>query len=165
LSFFAGMRKGEIQGLQWNDIDRDFIHVRRAFSRGVIGPPKSKKSVRAIPLIQPVSGLVMLWRAKNPDGLWVFPNTEGNAWDMADFANKVIKPALREAAIDWKGFHAGRRGLGAKLRAITGDSTAGRDVFGHSTTRVTEQHYEEDRLPEVALVAMKQLEAEAKVRK
>src|SRR5580692_5890978 len=37
LSFFAGLRKGEIQGLQWSDIGGDYIHVRRAFSRGEEG--------------------------------------------------------------------------------------------------------------------------------
>lgn len=158
LAWFAGMRKGEIQGLQWPDIDAEFIHVRRAFSRGEVGPPKSKKSLRAIPIIQPVRIPLMLWRAKNPDGVWLFPNSEGNAWDMADFANKVIKPALRKAGIEWKGFHAGRRGLGSELRSITGDSTTGRDVLGHTTTRITEQHYEHT-LPEVALRGMKLLEA------
>jgi integrase len=35
LSFFAGMRKGEIWGLQWSDVDGEFIHVRRAFSRAL----------------------------------------------------------------------------------------------------------------------------------
>jgi integrase len=159
LSFFAGMRKGEIQGLQWSDIDVDFIHIRRAFSRGVVGVPKSKKSVRSIPIIQPVRGLLMLWRAKNPDGvLWIFTNSEGNALHMDMFANKVIKPALKKSKIEWKGFHAGRRGLGTELRSITGNSTAGRDVLGHTTTRVTEQHYEHT-LPEDALRGMKLLEA------
>jgi integrase len=158
LSFFAGMRKGEIQGLQWSDVDDDHIHVRRAFSRGVVGPPKSKKSVRAIPLIQPVRGLLMLWRGKAGDGVWVFTNTEGNALHMDMFANTTIKPALKKAGIEWKGFHAGRRGLGSELRSITGNSTAARDVLGHTTTRVTEQHYEHV-LPTDALRGMKQLEA------
>jgi integrase len=158
LSFFAGMRKGEIQGLQWSDVDDDHIHVRRAFSRGVVGPPKSKKSVRAIPLIQPVRGLLMLWRGKAGDGVWVFTNTEGNALHMDMFANTTIKPALKKAGIEWKGFHAGRRGLGSELRSITGNSTAARDVLGHTTTRVTEEHYEHV-LPKDALRGMKQLEA------
>jgi integrase len=81
LSFFAGMRKGEILGLQWSDVDGEFIHVRRAFSRGVVGPPKSKKGVRSIPIIQPVRGLLALWRGKNPDGVWMFQNTEGWAFE------------------------------------------------------------------------------------
>lgn len=158
LSFFAGMRKGEIQGLQWNDIDPTHIHIRRAFSRGVVDVPKSKKSIRSIPIIAPVRIPLMLWRSKANGVMWVFPNTEGNAWDMADFANKVIKPPLKEAGIEWKGFHAGRRGLGTTLRSITGNSTAGRDVLGHTTTRVTEEHYEHT-LPEDALRGMRLLEA------
>ncbi|HXP38854.1 MAG TPA: tyrosine-type recombinase/integrase [Candidatus Acidoferrales bacterium] len=162
LSFFAGMRKGEIQGLQWGDIDGEFIHVRRAFSRGVAGTPKSKKSLRAIPLIQPVRGLLMLWRSKAGDGVaWVFPNSEGKAWDMADFATKVIKPALKKAGIEWKGFHAGRRGVGTALKALTGNSNAGRDLLGHTTTRVTEEHYE-DRMPLEMLKGMKLLEEKVK---
>jgi integrase len=157
LSFFAGMRRGEIQGLQWSDIDGDFIHIRRAFSRGVVGPPKSKKSLRSIPIIQPVRGLLMLWKEKSGDGLWMFPNSEGNAWDMADFANRIIRPALKKAGCEWRGFHAGRRGLGTELRSITGNSTAGRDVLGHTTTRITEEHYEHT-LPEDALRGMRLLE-------
>jgi integrase len=160
LSFFAGMRKGEIQGLQWSDIDGDCIHIRRAFSRGVVGVPKSKKSVRAIPIIQPVRIPLMLWRSKACDGGWVFPNSDGNAWDMANFATKAVKPALKKAGIEWRGYHAGRRGLGTTLRSITGNSTAGRDVLGHTTTRVTEAHYEHT-LPEDALRGMKLLEAKS----
>lgn len=162
LSFFAGMRKGELQGLQWSDIDNDFIHVRRAFSRGVVGAPKSKKSLRSIPIIQPVRGLLMLWRAKAGDRAWVFTNSEGGALNMDWFAREVIKPALRKAGCEWKAFHAGRRGLGTQLRALTGNSNAGKDVLGHSTTQVTEQHYEHG-MPEEALKGMKLLEAKATV--
>jgi integrase len=161
LSFFAGMRKGEIQGLQWPDIDGEYIHVRRAFSRGVLGTPKSKKSVRSLPIIAPVRIPLMLWRSKAGDGVWVFPNSEGNAMNMDQFAREVIRPALRKAKLEWKGIHAGRRGLGTELRSLTGNSTAARDMLGHTTTRVTEGHYE-DRLPEDALRGMRLLEAKTK---
>lgn len=117
------------------DIDDNFIHVRRAFSRGAEGTPKSKKSLRSIPIIQPVRGLLMLHRAKAGNGVWVFANTEGNALNMDFFATNTIKPALRKARCEWKGFHAGRRGLETELRSITGNSTAARDVLGHTTTR------------------------------
>jgi len=104
LSFFAGMRKGEIQGLQWVDVDNDFIHVRRAFSRGVLGVPKSKKSLRSLPIIQPVKGLLMFWRAKTGDGVWVFPNTEGNASNMDSFANTTISLRYAKHVSSGKGF-------------------------------------------------------------
>jgi len=169
LSFFAGLRKGEIWGLQWDDIDGDLIHVRRAFSRGVVGEPKSKRALRSVPIIQPVRGLLNLWRAKAGDGVWLFQNSEGSptedqpgrgALNLDQFAREVIRPALRKERIEWKGFHAGRRGLGTTLRGITGNSTAGQNVLGHTTTRITEAHYEHA-LPEEALRGMRLLEAKA----
>jgi integrase len=157
LSFFEGLRKGEIWGLQWTDIDDRFIHVRRAFSRGVEGPPKSKKSLRSIPVIQPVRGLFKLWRSKAGDGVWVFTNTEGGAVNMDLFATTVIRPVLKEAKLEWKGFHAGRRGYGTILTELTGDALAARDGLGHATMQVTEQAYI-GRIPEALRKGMNLLE-------
>jgi integrase len=158
LCFFLGLRKGEIQGLQWGDIDADFVHVRRNFVKGKGGlhltTPKTKKSVRSIPLIQPVKGLLLLWRAKNPDGEFVFTSR------LTTLAKNTIRPALKKAGLTWKGYHAGRRGLGTALRVLTGNSNAGRDMLGHSTSQVTEAHYEAA-MPEEVLKGMKLLEAKS----
>lgn len=51
LTFFMGLRKGEIQGLQWGDIDIEYIHVRRNIYRGQITTPETNRSVRSIPVI------------------------------------------------------------------------------------------------------------------
>jgi integrase len=160
LSFFLGLRKGEIACLQWNDIDGGYVHIRRAMGRGEVGTPKTKKSVRSIPIIQPVKGLLSLWRAKcKTEQVWVFENERGRPLSMDFVAVKTIRPALTKAKLEWKGFHAGRRGLGTVLRQITGNSTAGRDVLGHEDEGVTKDHYE-GALPEGAMVAMKLLEAQ-----
>jgi integrase len=156
LSFFAGLRKGEIQGLQWGDVDADLIHVRRNFTKGKGGlhltTPKTKKSVRSIPIIQPVKGLLLLWRAKNPDGVFVI------ASNLTTLSRNTIRPALTKANLTWKGYHSGRRGLGTTLRTLTGNSNAGRDMLGHSNAQVTEAHYEAA-MPEEVLKGMKLLEA------
>lgn len=156
LCFFAGLRKGEIQGLQWGDIDNDFIHVRRNFSRNVLSTPKTVKAIRAVPLIAPVRLFLELWRVKCPKTAmgWCFPNERGKAHDMDAFAMREIKPKLGER---WKGFHAGRRGLGTQLKRLTGTSLAGKEVLGHTTETVTQTHYEAP-LPEEALRGMKLLE-------
>lgn len=87
LTFFMGLRKGEILGLRWADIDGDYIHIRRNITRGHITTPKTKKSVRSIPIIQPVRGWLKLWRAKcEPDVVWVFDR------NLMTLARKTIRP-------------------------------------------------------------------------
>jgi integrase len=156
LAFFLGLRKGEIAGLQWSDIDGDYIHVRRSIVRGVVDTPKTKKSVRSIPIIAPVQIPLLLWKKQRGDGVWLFSER-----DLGQYGKHVIIPTLKKAKLQWKGFHAGRRGLGTALRALTGNSNAGRDMLGHSTTQVTEAHYEAA-MPEEVLKGMKLLEAKAK---
>jgi len=161
LCFFLGLRKGEIQGLQWGDIDNSHLHIRRNITRFHVTTPKTKKSVRSLPLIQPVKGLLSLWRAKcESNQVWLFQNERGTSQDLDALSARIIKPALAKEKIEWKGFHAGRRGLGTVLRQLTGNSTAGRDVLGHEDEELTKDHYEGE-LPEVALMGLKMLEAKS----
>lgn len=155
LAFFAGLRKGEIQGLQWEDIEEDCLHVKRASVRGVVGTPKSRRSVRMVPVIGPLRVVLKLWKAQGTGTGWVF--TSYGDGGLSGLAARVIRPALKVAGVPWKGFHACRRGLGTELRRITGNSNAGQNVLGHSTPQVTQQHYEHA-MPEEALRGMRLLE-------
>jgi integrase len=49
----TGMRQGELLALRWRDVDWSArrIRVRRNYVRGEFGTPKSKRSSRAVPLI------------------------------------------------------------------------------------------------------------------
>jgi integrase len=154
LTFFAGLRRSELQGLQWNDIDAEFIHVRRATVRGVVGAPKTKKSARAIPIVEQLRIPLALWKLKSGDGVFLFDE------DLGVLAKRAIIPTLEKAGLPWHGYHAGRRGLGTTLRELTGNSNAGRDVLGHTTDAVTKAHYEFT-LPAEALHGMKLLESKA----
>jgi integrase len=54
----TGMRQGEAIALRWRDVDwaaRRF-RVRRSYVRGEFGTPKSKRSSRAVPLIDRLAG-------------------------------------------------------------------------------------------------------------
>jgi len=157
LAFFAGLRKSEIAALQWGDIDAEFIHIRRGVVRGVVGSPKTKKSVRSIPIIEPVRIALNEWRRKGCDG-WLFKGrNKSEPADINHFVRKIIEPTLVKNNIEWRGLHSCRRGLGTTLRALTGNSNAGKDVLGHTTTAITEKHYEHA-LPAEALAGMKLLE-------
>ena len=161
LAFFLGLRKGEIAGLQWGDIDDQAVHVRRAGGRGQVGTPKTRRSTRSVPLIAPVRLFLGLWRQRCRGEGWVFPGRGVEPMSLDGVVGRVIRPALDRAGLPWKGLHAGRRGLGTTLRALTGNSNAGRDMLGHSNAQVTEAHYEAP-MPEEVMRGMKLLEEKVK---
>jgi integrase len=75
-----------------------------------------------------------------------------------------IIPILEKNKIEWKGFHAGRRGLGTIMKELTGNSTAGRDLLGHTDEKVTQEHYEAF-LQQSVVAPLKMLEAKTKENK
>ena len=54
----AGLRQGELIALRWQDIDwtAGVIRVRRTYTRGQFGTPKSKRSSRAVPMADRLAG-------------------------------------------------------------------------------------------------------------
>lgn len=80
LAFYAGLRRGEICGLRWNDIDfyRHFITVRTAIGvsdedgfKGYAKNPKNKSSNRTFPMMPQLEEALMQRKAAiNPEDSW-----------------------------------------------------------------------------------------------
>lgn len=87
LTLALGLRRGELLGLRWEDVDwaREEIHVRRAVvavdRRPVVGGLKTQSSQRVLPLLPEVKTLLMEWRVHlreaGLDGGFIFPSSTG----------------------------------------------------------------------------------------
>jgi integrase len=78
----TGLRASELRGLRWRDIDFSAaeLHVRQRADRFcAIGPPKSRSSVRSIPLPPELAASLKAWKIGCPigDADLVFPTTTG----------------------------------------------------------------------------------------
>lgn len=71
IAVFTGMRRGEVAGLRWQDVDLEagVIHVRRAIGIGrggsmYVKDPKTAKSRRDIPILPSLAEALEGWRAE-----------------------------------------------------------------------------------------------------
>ena len=141
LMMFTGMRRGEVLGLRWEDIDTDagFIHVRRNVTHAggnkpIIGTPKTAKGNRDIPLdayvldtLQPMQEKGFIIGGESPITMTAFNNT----W-------RRIKKA-----VDLHGAtpHVLRHSYLTYLAGTGTDGKTLQTIAGHSTIGMTMNHY------------------------
>lgn len=98
--FGTGLRFGEATALKIRDLDLPgkSVAVSRAWKRGnVLGPPKSRKSVRTVPLSpELVKTLAQLVKDRDP-GEWLFTNQRGGPVRHPTFLENAWNPAVRLA--------------------------------------------------------------------
>jgi integrase len=148
LSCFLGLGPAEIAGLQWGDVDRDWINIRRNKPvHGKVGPPKTAERMAAVPIIDQVRVPLELWRAKcgkQHDEDWVIV-------DLPNMLNRVILPHVKgenecvrcdktpkRSNVTWKGLYAGRRGaVTAIIEATNGNYAVAQGIARHKSMTTT----------------------------
>ena len=164
-AIFTGMRRSELRGLRWADVDLDagVIHVRqRANAWGTMGPPKSKAGKRDIPLA-PIA--LRSWRPSS-QGELVFGTRSHRALGMSNFRVYEWEPLLRRAGVEDKyNFHMLRHAAASLFIAYLGWTPKHiQTVMGHSSVQMTFDlygHLFEDK--EADREAMAKLEAAVRV--
>jgi integrase len=97
----TGLRPGEWLALEHRDVDREaqVVYVRRTFRNGRIKTPKTKASLRAVPLQAVALAALDELQRPNPECPLLFPSANGGYFDLHNFRNRIWRPAQKAAGI------------------------------------------------------------------
>ncbi|MBA2384299.1 MAG: site-specific integrase, partial [Actinobacteria bacterium] len=139
----TGMRRGELLALRWQDVDWDagVIRVRRTYTRGQFGTPKTRRSSRAVPLVDRVRAELLAHRAtviartELPELVFAHPAT-GRVLDPSRMRRR-FQAAAGRAALRPVRFHDLRHTFGTRMAAAGAPLRAVQEWLGHSDYRTT----------------------------
>jgi integrase len=161
---FSGLRRGEIRGMKWENLERGeplaFYRVSQSIWNGIATEPKTKKSKAPVPFIGILAVKLEAHRAAcgNPTSGPMFANTLGKPLDLDGLYQRHMKEIFQAAGIEWHGWHAFRRGLATNLHRLGVDDKTIQAILRHSNVAVTQACYIKT-VSADAVAAMQQLEA------
>jgi integrase len=142
----TGLRRGELFGLQWQDVnfDKDVIHVRRSVVDQIVGNTKTGGSARPLPMTVELSKALAAWKKetqyREPTD-WVFasPNSRGvKPYWPNTLLVRQIQPAAERAGIDKViGWHTFRRSFATLLQSSGESVKTSQELMRHATPVMT----------------------------
>jgi integrase len=142
-AMMCGLRQGELLALRWLDVDwkARVIRVRRNYTRGRFGKPKSRRSTRSVPMPRRVAGeLRRLHRSSDYTGdtdlVFCHPDT-GNPYDASKM-RKRFKDAVAAAGIRPIRFHDLRHTFGTRMAGAGAPLRTIQEWMGHRDYKTTE---------------------------
>lgn len=158
LGVAVGMRRGELLGLRWIDVDfdRSIVHVRQAIQRVygeglIVGPPKSPRSRRDVPVPAYAMRALKEHRSRQAeeqlalgeywvDSGLVFTTPVGTAIEPRNLT-RVLDELVKAAGVRRVRFHDLRHTCASMLLAQGVPARVVMDVLGHSQFSITMDLY------------------------
>lgn len=164
---FTGMRKGEIMGLTWDNVDFEnkMIYVRGSLCRVELEPdengrrnttfkvmePKTAKSVRNIPMLEQTYAALKMQKQQQElekikykdiyvDNGFVFARYDGNYMDLRGFRDRYHR-FLERYGIEKMRFHDLRHTFASLLIEEGTSPKIVQELLGHSTITTTMDIY------------------------
>jgi integrase len=182
LDMATGLRRGELTGIQWGDIDFEnlLIDVQRSVVNQVVGRCKTEASKKAMPLDEYTAHDLQTWYRATPyrePGDWVFASNSNRAgkkrgkqplW-LSSIMRYHIQPVVKELGIQKRvSWHTFRRTYSTLLHANGEDVKVVQELLRHGSVKVTMDVYTQAQMPakrkaQKKLVEMMRPEARLKV--
>lgn len=150
LEAFTGLRRGEMIGLKWEDVNFEtlVLHVRRSVVAMVEGAPKTEASRKEVPLDAQLAESLWGWKQQSvypAPGDWVFasPYKKGRQpyWPTSQWRH-FGRPALKRAGVTKDvTFHTFRHTFGTLLNANGENPKVVQELLRHASLKVTTDVY------------------------
>jgi integrase len=140
---FAGLRQGELRGLEWTDYTSGELAINRSIWMSVVNLPKTRASRDTVPVIPALAEILDEYRRAmgNPKVGMVFHSGNELPISIDKVGRRVIRPALAGTLLPWYGWHAFRRGLASNLYALGAQDKVVQRILRHSKPHVTRERY------------------------
>ena len=148
----TALRRGEMFGLRWEDVDfrEQLVQVTHAIYRNVEGDPKTAASRKPVPLPPMVVDVLKVWKAAShywTEKDYVFPSILKNGKQplQPDMILKShIRPALARLGVEKKiGWHSFRHGMADLLRRKHVDLKTAQELLRHANPRILLEIYQQ----------------------
>jgi len=146
----TGLRRGELCGLQWSDIDENTLTVNRTrlvvAGKERIDTPKTRRSTRCIPLNRTAMEALKLHRIAQNEEAQRLGLPQPSAWVFTNEVSKPVDPMLlskrwraivKQAGVPAYSLHALRHTFATALLARNKSPKVVQDLLGHSSITVT----------------------------
>lgn len=130
LSMNTGLRRGEVFGLRWGDVD-----LRLAILT-VRGENAKNSKTRHVPLNREALGVLQFWKDKSPSASseFVFPNFNGERFDNNKSSWKTVLSIAKIESFRW---HDLRHHFASSLVMSGVDLNTVRELLGHADIEMT----------------------------
>jgi integrase len=166
LACFLALGPAEIRGLEWGDVDRDWLHIRRNVVLGKEGTTKTIERAASLPLLDEVRVPLELWRAKSDHT----GSEDRITPDLHNLINRVIKPHVmgerecvrcrsipKASNVQWRGMYSARRGAITHAINVSGNIALGQRLARHASSATTSAFYHKAMPDSMFMAGMKQL--------
>lgn len=141
ISFYTGMRTGEVLALMHSDIDlkNRVIRVKRSINKGKITTPKTYSSIRDVPIFD---GLIK-YLPKPSNSLWLFSKEDGKPYASFSGSKQTEwRDLLKDCKIDYRKVYATRHTfIVSMLKNSDLSILEVAQLVGHTSTQMIIQNY------------------------